>query len=703
MTQTPLQPNASDPNQTGGTSNPIPCEKQLNYSPAELQYHFDVLRLVRNARAERERPRAAFNDMGFTAQDEYNVKLDLAYVPQAKDRYDIRIVSGLTREKTNTAVNTALGYDFETEFIAFDKNDTIIRELGDTASDLVEKSNQLEKWRQNRATVYRGQVARGTYFTMEVQEFPTKNYKSRVPLNKLGKMDVEWDDKPRKGKVKFHTQEIDPRLVILGDLKAMTLEEQPFIAVGQIISEAKARSMFGAWDRWNYVPLRRGQVGIHGDKDFFTYYADNFAVSDSLSEGEVELVFFMRSLPFGNELCIYLNGVAMTPIKVRGYDEKQERYKISAFPLTAISASGEYPIVDWHFERIPGFFYSKGQPAKTKFDQDVLDFWFKFMLKKAVRSINPTLGNKSGQILSNEELQPGNIISNIRKDDLFSILPAELIQGVTSGEVSVMEMLKKEIDEKTMSREFSGDAVNQYQTASAFMENKKAQLLKLGSLVDGIIRGEMRRADLRLRNSIIPYWMTKNEKKARKMNIGEVVLDIYDTFTVDKEGRDGRYDSSINVATIPKDADLEELSFEVLGQQEREKKMTGKAKKYTYLDPDQIDFVRTLFYIHVKPRERDNTALQRMLFDQDVATAKNLFGPEATNDESLKVKFAQIRGHDYDTWFKEQDMPEMDAMLEQAMRGAGGESGGQPQQGNVTTRGGLNAANAASPAQMTLQ
>lgn len=700
MANQPVQPKAGDHTQSNGTSNPIPLEKQLDYSPAELQYHDDVLRLIKNARAERERARKEFNDMGFTAQDEYNVKIDLAYVPPAKDKYDIRIVSGLTREKTNTSVSMALSYDFDTEFIAFDKEDTIIKDLGDAATDLVEKSNQLEGWRQNRGTVYRGQVSRGTYFTMEVQEFPTKSYKTRVPLNQLGKMSADWEDRPRKGKVKFRTQEIDPRLVILGDLKAMSLDEQPFIAVGQVISEAKARSIFGTWDRWQYVPLRRGSVGL-GDKDFFTYYRENYALSDSLSEGEVELVFFMRSLPFGNELAIYLNGTAMTPIKVRGYDEKQERWKVSGFPLTAMSASGEYPLVDWHFERIPNFFYSKAQPAKTKFDQDVLDFWFKFMLKKAVRSINPTLGNKSGQILSNEELQPGNIISNIRKDDIFAILPPELIQGVTSGEVSIMEMLKKEIDEKTMSREFSGDQTNQYQTASAFMENKKAQLMKLGALVDGIIRGESRRADLRLRNSIIPYWMTKDEKTPRQVNIGEVVADIYDTFTTNKEGRDGRYDSVINVASIPEGADPLQMGFDIMAQEEREKK-AGKAKKYTYLDPDQIDFVRTLFYVNVKPRERDNNALQRMLFDQDVATAKNLFGPESTNDESLKVKFAQIRGHDYDTWFQEQQMPEMDAMLAQATQGMN-EAGGQPQQGNVTMRGGLNSANAAAPAQMTLQ
>lgn len=686
--QKPIKVKKGDTAANNATSTTMPEEKQIVYSDAEKQYHLDVLQLVRNARSERERGKKEFNDMGFSEQDTYNEKLDLAYVPPAKDKNDIRVVSGMTREKTNTAVSMALSYDFDTEFIAYDKEDTIINELGDTATDLVEKSNQLEYWRQNRSTPYRGMVARGTYFTMEVQEFPTESHKSRIPLNKIGKMDATWSDMPRSGNVKFRTLEIDPKMVILGDLKVMSLDKQPFVAIGRVISEAEARSMFGTWDRWKNVPLRKGQV-FNGEVDFFTYYREKLAISDSLSEGEVELNYFMRSLPYGNELVIYLNGMAMTPIKENGFDEAAERYKVSGFPLTSISASGEYPLTDWQYERIPGFFYSKGQPAKTKFDQDILDFWFRFMIKKAIRSINPTLGNKSGQVISKKDLESGNIISNLRKDDLFSVLPPELIQGVSSGEVSVMEMLKKEIDEKTTSREFEGETQNQHQTATQFSENQKSQLLKLGALVDGIIRAEMRRADLRLRNSIIPFWMSKDGKQSAKQTIGETVVDIFDTFTISKEGRDGKQNSVIKVGTFDKIN-----SFDIMGDEAREEKRTGKKSKFTYLDPEKIDFVRTLFYINVKPRERDNNVMQAMAFSNDVATAKNMFGPESTNDEALKVKFAQLRKDSYDTWFTDQS-----EMSQEQLMGAMGAAG----EGQQPMQGGLNNSNVAPPDQMKLQ
>lgn len=680
-------------------SSTVPHEvKKLEYTSAERQYHTDVLNLVSNALSERERPRKEFNDMGFSEQDEYNVKLDLAYVPPAKNKNDIRLVSGLTREKTNTLVSIAKSNDFDTEFIAFDKDDQILYDLADAATDLVEKTNQLEHWRDNRGTVYRGMAARGTYFTMEVQEFISKAYKTRVDIMSLGKMNVTWNDTPRTASVEFRTIEIDPRMVVLGNLREPELTKQPFLAIGRVISEAEARGMFGGWDRFAYVPTKAGQVQYAGSEgqDLFSYYKENYKMSDVLAEGEIELLYFMRSLPFGNELSIYLNGVAMLPVQDVRFDRRTNRHVVSGFPLTTISASGEYPLVDWQYERIPGFFYSKAQPAKTKFDQDVLDFWIRFITKKAIRSINPTLGNKSGQIISNEDLQPSNIISNIRKDDLFSILPPEMIQGVTNGEFSFMEMMKKEIDEKTLSREFDGQTLNQHQTATQFMENKKAQLVKLGAMLDGIVRGEGRRAELRLRNSIIPYWFKsdKSDKKKREVKMGEVIAGVYDTHTVAKEGRDGKFNSVINITD-----DFGEMNgFDVLAQQEKDLKTTGKRSKITFLNPDKIDFTRTLFYVNVKPRERDNNAMQRALFDNDVITAKNMFGPDKTNDEALKVKFAQIRGDNYDTWFKEQGLDQEEA-LTSAMAGVGvpGAAGSIPQQG------GMNPASATPPAQMALQ
>jgi len=688
MAKTPLAPKADSAN--NGTNSTTPEVKKLDYQPWELQYHNDVLRMIKAAKDQRETTWREFDYQPYSHWIDHAKSVDLAEVMPAKNKYDIRIVSGLGREKTTTAVSVALSYDFDVKVMAFDKTDTFLKGLSDACTDLIYKSNKMEMWDQNRQGVYRGMAAYGTFFTLETVDFPTTANKTNVPLSKIGKINVDWEDRPRKKAVEFRTVELDPKMVILGSMREKDLNKQPFIAICRIISEGEGRTLFGSWDRWGYVPLRMGTTSINtpnGEKDIFAEYFDNFSVSDSLAEGEMEMVMFMRSLPFGNELAIYLNGVAMLPVKNKGQIKDSNAYKVSGFPLTSVSAGGEYPITDWHLERMNNFFYSKGFSTKTRFDSDVLDFWVKYLVKKAQRSGNPPMGNNSGIQITSDMLQPNSIVSDIRQSSLFSILPPEMIQGITTGEVSFYNLIKTEMDEKTMSREFSGETVNQYQSAKQFTENKKAQLLKLGALTDGIIRGEMRRAHIRLTNSIIPYWFSLQDKEARSEKIANGVAEIYDSFTVDKVDKKGTYSSVINVAKS-KDFD----TFDVMAQEDREEKETGAKKRYTYLDPEEYDFMRTLFYYKAQPNERDNDALQRASADQDIITAINMFGQSVDMDKA-KERFARVRGDNTEDWFTD-NQGITSEMLGTAMGGV--------TPNTIPNMGGMNAASATPPSSMAL-
>jgi len=701
MAKEPKQPDKED---AMATSNPVGDEKVIDYSKAELQYHTGVMRLVRGAYEKREKEWTEFNDMGYTEKTDREEKLDLAYVPPAKDDTDIRIKSGLTREKTTTAVAVAQSYNFAAKVMAFNKDDTILKELGDASSDLIYKADKMENWQNNRSSTYRGICAHGTFFTMETQDFPMHNVKSKVSLNKIGNLDVDWDDRPRRKNVNFRTVELDPRMVLVGDIYEPRIEKQPFIAISRIMSEAEAKTMFGDWDRWEYVPKRSGVVTYPDGTDAFTQYRENFSVTGDMEEGEILVTYFMRSLPYGNELAIYLNGVAMLPIMEKGQNEDGQ-YKVSGFPLTSWAQSGEYPIADGHLERIPNFFYSKGFPSKTQFDQESLDFFWKFLVEKANRSIKPPLGNNSGIQITPDMLQPGNVIPDIRANTLFSLLPEQMIQGISSGEASFVQMLKREIDEKTMTREFSGETVNQYQSAKQFTENKKAQLLKLGALTDGIIRYEMRRAEIRLRNSIIPYWYSRYDydgkmKGSKSQKVANGVADVYKSFTVERENSSGPYDSNIKLGKF------EDFNgFDVMSKEDREEKDKGKKVRYTYLNPDEYDFMRTLFYFSVKPEERDVDAIQRQLADNDIATAINMFGPQAIDMEKAKQRFAKSRDDVYDDWFTPTDgdmgmIPqggEQGATLPNPFNGGGGANN------QVGISGGMNPASATPPSSVALQ
>lgn len=696
----PKQPKKGDFNQQNASSRPVPIAKVLEYTPWEMQYNYDVLALVRNARDRRNAPSVYTDWMTFDDLYEHNERIATAAVEPAQDKNDIRLNPGITAEKIISAVALSLSYNFDTTVHAFNKDDAFMRELSKASTDLIYKSNKMELWEQHRALTYKGMATHGTYYTLEFQDFPIRNVKSPIKLKDFGSLNVEWDDKPRKKDVKFSTVNLDPRMVIMGDDTQTDIKKQPFMVIARVVPESEARNMFGTFDRWEYVPLRGQPVALAGsEEDVFAQYMAEYSVSDTLQEGFVEVVYFMRSLDYGNELQIFCNGTAMLPIKNRGM--VGERYKISAFPLTAWSRSGEYPITDWHLERIPNRFLSKGFPAKTRFDESIVTFFFRYMVEKALRSINPTLINNTGINLTRDMLAPGAMLTDIPEDHLKTLMPAELIQGITNGEVSMLNLVKETIDSKTMTREFQGQTVNPYQTAVQFTEQQKSQLMKLGALVDGIIRGEMRRADLRLRNSIIPYWYSKYDydgvkKASRSEQVGRAIAEIYDTFSIERSEGGIKTNSVVNITDLGEGAPT---GFDIMAREEQESKKEGKNNRYIFLDPDELDFMNTLFYYTVKPNERDNDQFVRLQTDGDIATAINMFG-QSVDMEKLKERFARSRNESYDDWFSDQSMTPN-------MLGAGMEGGADIRQlmqpGNVGQASGANPASQVPPSQAALQ
>jgi hypothetical protein len=234
------------------------------------------------------------------------------------------------------------------------------------------------------------------------------------------------------------------------------------------------------------------------------------------------------------------------------------------------------------------------------------------------------MGNKSGMRITSEMIRGSKIISGIRKDDIFSILPPELTQGITSGEFSFYEAMKKELEEKTSSREFSGLG-GKTQTATEFTENRKSQLLRFSALIDGVIRGEKDRADIRTKNSIIPFWCKKeysnNPQDVEKIEEAKDTMnDIFRTITVNKNDGDSKSSSVIEIGTT------EEDSFDVLAKEARLTKETGKKVKYTKFNPEMYDFMNTVLYWDVKPSERDNDTLKALAFKQNIADAINKIG-----------------------------------------------------------------------------
>ena len=638
-------------------SNPVRTSKRkpldfdkINLSDAEKQYHNDILPLLRSWRDNRDKARKEWNEMRYPEWIEMCRETSIAYVPPAENDEDIRLNSGLTRQKISTEVDVVMTQNFETRAKAFDKEDVFIEHLGDVLSDLKYKTDQLEHWIDNRRVVYEGMSIYGSFYTLEVQRFVNDAKKTKLSITELGKLDVNWEEIPKKSKPKFETVPLEPTMVLFADMRQPDIQKQPGVAFARIISDAEAQTRYGNWDRWKYVPTATHVSANSYLSNILTAYRNDYSVSSSLSEGEVEEVWVMRSLPFGNELVIYLNGIPMLPIKVIGNkNPKTGRYKISGFPLTTVSPSGLYPIVKWDKMRIPNFAIARGTPGDTQFDQETLDIWVKLMFEKALRSNKPPMGNRSGMRVTSDMIKPGKMVSGIRKDDLFTILPESLTQGITNGEFSFYEAMKRELEEKTSTREFAGQP-GKTQTATEFTANRKSQLLRFSALIDGVIRGEKDRADLRVKNSILPYWCKKDFSSSPKdveetEDAKELINDIYRTVTVNKD--DGNEKSS----TIIKIGKSNQSTFDLLSEQDRREKEKGEKVEIKVFDPEMFDFMNTLLFWDVKPSERDNDQLKALAFKQNISDAINLFHINPAQNEKLKKRFASITNEDYETWF----------------------------------------------------
>src|SRR3990167_4925235 len=127
----------------------------------------------------------------------------------------------------------------------------------------------------------------------------------------------------------------------------------------------------------------------------------------------------------------------------------------------------EYPIAKYSLFPISRFFfYSKGFAAKTKVDQSLVDEFLTMFTVKTQKSIKPPLWNNSGTHFTSKILMPGRVTDDIDGNRIGEIGRND---GVTQAEFNFYNMLKGNIDEKTVSPVFQGESPQGQQTATEIL------------------------------------------------------------------------------------------------------------------------------------------------------------------------------------------------------------------------------------------
>lgn len=638
----------------------IPKEiKNPVLSQGELESRNHDIMVMQSMRNDRDRPHPELDGMTTIEYYESNRKKDLSYLPPKKNKQDVRISSGLTREKDTTLLSTMLDMNFVPSITAFDKDDLIVNELGDNIGDLVKKTREIENWQKKRSIIYRELISQGDVF---VQEMYVEDFRE-MPLEQ-----VDWDptqDKIADFSIRTRLQKVfsgcavrmvNAKKVYVGNTRLEYVEDQDAVAILNLYSRQAAYSRYAPFERWENIPTALNTMDYAWDGK--TYKDWNLITLNN--EGQVaEIILFQ---PKKNSVQIYLNGVPMLPAN---------------FPMTAICPSGELPLAQGKLEPISDFYLSKSQPSKVKIDQEVLDETTKLMIEGMRQGRKPPSGSKGKRVISPSVFIAGKITPDLKQGDIF---PLATNFGLTQADFQFYNMIKTGIDDKTVNNAYSGDS-SQLETLGQAQQDKQQQMLKLGLAMDGVLNLERRLTWLRIYNFIEN--MTK-KYDTQVDAVREGIQGQYRKFTVNTNLENGQKGIKMFRMTDKAYPPLREHQLE-------EKKMTqqyGQEVRIIYLNPEVLRTMKCIWFIVIVPTPQSNDLLAQIMFTQNVEKAIEIFGPDSINADYLKQRFSVLIHEDYNKFFKKMsvmDMVQQGLNTPQAQNAMGNGANG----GNNNANGGL--------------
>lgn len=669
-----------------------PNSKQNNvpeivYSDAAKKYILFRRQRLIASRDVRDAPRPEFDDMGFLKWYDIQKKADDQYVAPRKNKTDTSINTGTIRDKDTSLVEYAMKYDFEPVAQVFDDQDDMLEELAETSEDLVRKSKIIESYKDKAKLIYRSMVAFGVALVEDewVERWTIEKTLKKGFKAGLGSDKAEWTEKMIKKYEGCQAKLWDLRKCYFGDIRKFFMngpQGQPYFFTVEYQNYDVVKSVFDNWDRWKYVPT---SIVYTPEISSAEVYGSGWTLRP-VTANSVEIVRYYD--PVANEFAVTLNGVDMLPIMEKNTTQNgQSKILISGFPLTEVSPSGAINFAKYDLEPMHDFAYSKSQPAKMRVFADVENMWLKLMLGAMKQKVKPTMGNKSGKNFGEEVTDPATVINDIRDGDLFPVLPN--FKGVDSADMSFYELIKKELDKNSIERSFQGiDNQPQNETATADMNDMKAQSLKVAALFDGIISGENQLNWLRT------YNIAKNWTKPIDQQIDvykKTLVDQYRTVTMPTEIDGGQKATKkiIFTKSTPSAKNKDDMlkHSQAVHQAEMDHSKNGGSGeiRLSFLNPELFANMKLQWFYTCVPVPNGSDPLSYILFAKQITDAASFFGPESLNVKKLKHRFASITGNDFDTWFlSEQELQQKEQDAQSAPGGAPPDANkGIPSPGNL--------------------
>jgi len=600
------------------------------YSDSELAFRAALIWELCLARDQRDRFHPELDNMTYIEYYESNRKKDLSYLPPKLNPDDIRIVTGTTREKDTTLLNTFLNMNVEPDITAFDENDVVVNELGENMSDMVKKSRDIERYDKKRSIIYREMISQGDVF---VQEIYREDFR-HVPItdlhwdpNKDGVSDFSIKERLQKIFEGCECRMINGKKIYLGNIRHdLNDPEQQLCAVLNVIPRAVAEARYRNWERWKNVPYVLETMTTFYD-DGHTYKDWNLVTLNDRDKVAEIFVYWKER----NRFMILLNGVMMLPID---------------FPLTAISLTGDFSIAQGRLEPISDFAYSKSIPAKTKIKQEVLDEITRLMIQKARQSFRPPMGSSGRKVYSTSIFNAGRVTTDIKEGELFPIFGANFTGGITAPDFQFYNAVKAQIDDETTTPEQGGASPQPGTPTKSTPEAQSQannQILQLALQLDSLVNLERTMVWNRIYN-ILAHWTNKVDDSID--NVKQGVYDGYRSFMTNShiDGRAGHRLFRMTNKPFPPIADHEQEEGDLSRQYNR-------PVRITYLNAEMLRTIKFKWFIQITPSPKADDKLSALLFTQNLQQAISIFGPQSINQEYAKQEWAHVNRYDYNKFF----------------------------------------------------
>jgi hypothetical protein len=608
-----------------------------DYSPEEQERRQQELVEITADYNRRESPHRLLNQMTYSQNYRTNMLAANSDTPPRANAEDTQVVTGTTREKVLAIVAAVLQLNFETKFMAFDKDDMQDEELAMAMTDCVERANKMEQWDEKKIYAYFEMATQGDVYVEENFIDETLTDKKKIKISDLTEAlmkDYKADYKTKTVQGMCQRNIIPGTQVYKGSMTERILRNQPHIWTREVRPYEVVKSIYGSLPRWKNVPRRLVTVGPGISADYAT--ALNWRL-ETIDNEQCEIL--KRQDRFNDEYSLYINGVKMLP---------------NGFPMPW--EFQEYNLVQGSLEPISAFFSeSKSIPCKTKLDQEILDEMYRLAVLKTQKSFMPPIANYSTNLLSRSMFLPGKVTNNLQKGEVEVLGGNPQMYAMQPSEFSMIQMIKKFIDEKSISPALEGNQQGGDQTATENNNIMMQAKQKLGLMIFGFINFHMQLDTIRLYN-ILENYTKPVDTKLNKLKDG--VTNKYRSISVQKtigdKGLGTRHVQFTTEHNSP--SELWDMENGVTRDKNGTPTSNNPPKKPTQIlqvNPEVLRSLKFTWFGQCDPSQRETTLSEKISFGDDLVQAVNLFGQQKVNLDYAAQKWAEQRKLDPNLFFNQ--------------------------------------------------